>query len=111
MRQSIFESGFLGICEYTKSILHFRHLLVEIHLPQTAPSIIYKDSQSAIFLILNPIYIPHNRYIYPKFYARRKRIQNSTTKIVRVGSGGNVAEMFTKPLDFPILNQYAKRKT
>ena len=105
--QSIFESEFLGICECAKTLLHFRYLLEEIHLPQSAPSIIYTDSESAIFHILNPNYSPNNRHIHPKFYAIRKWVQNKVIKLVHIGSDGNVADMFTKPLDFPILNQHA----
>ena len=107
--QSIFESEFLGICECAKTVLHFRYLLEEINLPQTAPSVIYTDSQSAIFHISNPNYSPNNRHIHPKFYAIRKWIQNNTIKLIHVGSENNIADMFTKPLDFPILNQYAKK--
>ena len=107
--QSIFESEFLGICECAKTILHFRYLLEEINLPQTAPSAIYTDSQSAIFHISNSNYSPNNRHIHPKFYAIRKWIQNNTINLIHIGSESNVADMFTKPLDYPILNQYTKK--
>ena len=58
---------------------------------------IYTDSQSAIALAKNPIYLPRTKHIDIQYYYIREALVNKLTELVFIPTSQQLADYLTKP--------------
>ena len=73
-------------------------LCVDITIPQTMPHSMFVDSQSAMFIALNPVTSSRTRHINIRYHFVREMVKEGTILLVYVPTSENIADIFTKPL-------------
>ena len=76
--------------------LHF--LLKDLHISIDAPSAVYCDNVSAIYLAHNPTFHERTKHIEIDCHVTREKIQQGIIHLLPVPSSSQLADVFTKPL-------------
>ncbi|XP_062119137.1 uncharacterized mitochondrial protein AtMg00810-like [Humulus lupulus] len=100
------EAKYRALAATTSEITWIRYLLLDLHVPQTTPSFIYCDNQSAIHIANNPTFHERTKHIELDCHFFRDKINNSTIRLAHVPSSLQLADAFTKPLTSPILQTH-----
>jgi hypothetical protein len=96
------EAEYMASNVTAKDALWLRHLLPELGLPNIGPFIIQCDNEACISLIKNPMCTSKAKHIDIIHHFVRERVASSELSFVFVSGSNNVADVFTKPLDFPV---------
>jgi len=107
--QSTCEAEYMAANACARDVLWLRHLLPEIGFPITGPLEIQCDNQACISLIKNPICNSKSKHIDIIHHFVRERVSWQELSFVFVSGNKNVADMFTKPLEWPQFQAHRQR--
>jgi hypothetical protein len=82
----------------TKEAIWLRRLLNNIGYPQTDPTPLFGDNQSAIRLVKNPEYHKRTKHIDIQYHFIREKFENGEIDISYISTDQQVADIMTKPL-------------
>lgn len=89
-----------------KDIIHQRRVLSELGFPQTQPTVLYCDSQSAMDITNNPIVGSRLRHVQISDFWCRELVDRNIVKLEKISGTNNLADIFTKPLAGKPFYQY-----
>jgi hypothetical protein len=79
-----------------KELLYSRDLSSEVGFPQSAPSVIYMDSQAAIDFSHNPVHFSRMKSIQLKFLAFKQSVSEKQLLPVKCTGQNQFADFLTK---------------
>lgn len=75
------------------------HLLFpELHIPQTNPTIIHSDNQTALDIAVDPIFHPKTKHFAMDCHYVREQVQSQVISLIYVPSYLQLADILTKGL-------------
>lgn len=89
------EAEYIAVTEASKEMVWLQNFLGELGKGQTN-SILYSDSQSAIFLAKNPAFHSRTKHIELKYHYIRYLLEKKTLQLVKIPGSENPADMLTK---------------
>lgn len=89
---------YIALYVVTKEVIWCRRLLADLGFAQTAPTVIYTDSQSALRLAMNPEFHAHTKHIDIKYHYTREQILLQSIRLQYVNTHEQLADILTKPL-------------
>jgi transposase InsO family protein len=89
-----------------KDIVHQRRVLSELGFPQTKPTILHCDSQSAMDITNNPIVGSRLRHVQISDFWCRELVDRNIVQLQKIAGTNNLADIFTKPLAGQPFYQY-----
>ena len=90
---------YIALYVITKEVIWCRtRLLADLGFAQTAPTVIYTDSQSALRLAMNPEFHAHTKHIDIKYHYTREQILLQSIRLQYVNTHEQLADILTKPL-------------
>jgi hypothetical protein len=89
-----------------KDIIHQRRVLSELGFPQTQPTVLNCDSQSAMDITNNPIVGSRLRHVQISDFWCRELVDRNIVKLEKIAGTNNLADIFTKPLAGQPFYQY-----
>lgn len=92
------EAEYVAICDVTREIMYFRTLLSDLGFPQTDPTVVYSDSQSAIAMATGECISRHSKHMDVRYHYIREQIAQRTITLRYIPSNDNLADPFTKQL-------------
>ena len=96
--QSTTEAEYIATCMANKEAIWLRRLLHSVGYPQTQPTSLFGDNQSAIRLIKNPEYHKRTKHIDIQYHFIREKYENGDIDISYISTDNQVADIMTKPL-------------
>lgn len=103
------ESELIATCETTKEAIWLKRLVSELGLTNPCPVTIHCDNQSTIKILNNPEQHQKTKHIDVKFYYAREKLEKGEINITYLRTEDQLADMFTKPLPRPRLEDMRKR--
>lgn len=82
----------------TKEAIRLRRLLNSVGYPQTNPTPLLGDNQSAIQLVKNPEYHKRTKHIDIQYHFIREKFENDDIDISYISTDNQIADIMTKPL-------------
>ena len=92
------ESEHISAFHCGRTIVYYRHLLEEMGLPQSSPTILHEDNEACIAQSRNPVNHKRCKHMLLKYHYLRDLHEMQTLKLVYVNTKQQVADIFTKPL-------------
>jgi hypothetical protein len=92
-----------------KETIFLRELLEGLGFPQSNSSPLHCDNDAARLLTSDHCNHANVKHIRVKYHTIREIVDEELANIVRVPSGRNIADMFTKPLAKPLFDQFRLR--
>ena len=92
------ESEYMALAKATAEAIWLRRLLQELGFPQTNPTPIYSDSQSAIALTHNPKYHSRSKHIDTQYHFTRDKVIAKNIELRFITTADMTADIFTKSL-------------
>jgi hypothetical protein len=86
-----------------------RHLLPELGFPVTGALAIQCDNEAGIALVKNPMCTAKAKHIDIIHHFVRERVLSGELSIQYVAGEKNVADIFTKPLEWPAFSVHRQR--
>ena len=99
--QSVTEAEFVAACEASKEAVWLTSLSEELRLKPAGPIPLYMDNQSAIRLVMNPVYHSRTKHIDVKLFFIRDQQEEGKIDVKYVGTINQLADFLTKPLAAP----------
>ncbi|KAL0303368.1 UNVERIFIED_CONTAM: hypothetical protein Sradi_6204900 [Sesamum radiatum] len=78
-------------------IVWLRWLLTELQTPQMDPTTLFCDNQAA-HIAMNPVFHERTKHVEMDCYFVRERVQSREIMPMKISSGGQLADIFTKAL-------------
>ena len=92
------ESEYMALSKATTEAIWLRKLLSELGFPQTNPTTIYSDSQSAIALTANPKYHSRSKHIDTQYHFTREKVLSQEIILQFISTTEMAADILTKSL-------------
>ena len=92
------ESKYMVLSKAAAKAIWLRRLLQDLGFPQSQPTSIYADNQSAIALTANPKFHSRSKHIDTQYHFTRDQILNKQITLKYVPTMDMVADIFTKSL-------------
>ena len=92
------ESEYMALAKATAKAIWLRKLLCELGFPQSNPTTIYCDSQSAIALSENPRYHSRSKYVDTQYHFTRGKVLAHEIQLPYVSTSDMTADILTKSL-------------
>ena len=92
------EAEMIAATATCKDIVHQRRTLSELGFPQTRPTTLYCDSQSAMDITNNPIVGSRLRHVQIADFWCRELVDRNIVRLKKIAGTDNLADIFTKPL-------------
>ena len=89
---------YIALYTVTKEVIWCRRLLAALGYPQTAPTVIYTDSQSALRLAINPEFHAQTKHIDIKYHYTREQILLQSIQLQYINTHVQIVDILTKPL-------------
>ena len=89
------EAEYVAVAEAVKEKMWLENLLTELGHKQT-DSVLWCDSQSAIYLAKNPKFHSRSKHIRLKYHFIREQIEEEQLNLKKIAGTENAADMFTK---------------
>jgi hypothetical protein len=100
------EAEYVAAGVVAREVLWLRHLLPELHFDLTGPSEIQGDNQACLALIKDPICNSKSKHIDILHHFVREKVQEKILSFKFVPSAENVADIFTKPLEWSLFKTH-----
>ena len=91
------EAEYVAATEGIKEATWLRGLVMDLGIPQGV-TVVFSDSQSAIFLTKNDAYHSKTKHVLVKYHYVRDIIAEGEIVVKKVHTSENPADMLTKPL-------------
>jgi hypothetical protein len=91
------EGEYVGMSEVGKAIIRFRQVLAAIGFPQSGPTVLFQDSNSAIKLAEGPSIKRKSKHIFVREHYIRDLIKQDYVTCEKVATTDQSADMLTKP--------------
>ena len=88
----------MALSKATAEAIWLRRLLQDLGFPQSQPTLIYPDNQSAIALTANPKFHSRSKHIDTQYHFTRDQILNKQITLKYIPTIDMVADIFTKSL-------------
>ena len=98
------EAEYAAACEASREAVWERAFLEELGYEQEEPTEIFSDSQSAMQLMLNPVFHDKTKHIQGKMHYVRERAQDGVVIFSKVHTSLNIADPLTKGVPLAKLN-------
>ncbi|PKA50578.1 Retrovirus-related Pol polyprotein from transposon TNT 1-94 [Apostasia shenzhenica] len=92
---SIIEVEYITAVEAAKKVAWLKDLVKELSISQKIISL-HCDSQSAIYLVKDPIFHARTKYIDIRYHKLRELVSSDDIKLVKVSTQDNFTDMLTK---------------
>jgi hypothetical protein len=102
------EAEYMAAGSTARDALWLRHLLPELGFPITCIDI-QGDNQACLFLIANPMCNSKSKHIDIIHHFVRERVAWGQLSFKFVSGDRNVADLFTKPLEWPVFKVHRQR--
>ena len=99
------EAEYMALAEAVKEVLWLVTLFKELEIPVTLPIIVHEDNTSCINLTNHPTTHQRTKHIDIRYHFIREQVQKEVIKVVQVQSTNNIADIFTKAVPKPLLQQ------
>jgi transposase InsO family protein len=106
--QSTAEAEYISMAQGTKDIIYFRSMCTELGIPQTRPTVLYGDNNSAICLTSNPDHHELTKHISNKYHFIRDCVIKQIIKCVYIPTEQMRADIMTKALSTSKHQHYIK---
>jgi histone deacetylase 1/2 len=104
---SVQEAEYMAANVAARDIMWLRNLLPDLDCPLSSePIIIQTDNQASIQLLSDPILNSKSKHIDIMHHYARERIADKAFAFQYVPGADNVADLFTKPLDWPTFSRH-----
>jgi len=97
---SSMEAEYMAACATTQEALWLIAILKGLGFQQSRPVQIHEDNQSAIAYSKNPTQHKYTKHIATRYHFVREQVDLKTVELIKVDTRDNVADLFTKPLEF-----------
>ena len=94
------EAEIISASDAAKELVYLRELLAELGRDVTAPSALALDNKAAIDLAYNPEHHQRTKHIERRHFFIREVVESGRIVVPFVASADNLADFFTKPLDW-----------
>jgi hypothetical protein len=94
------ESEYIAMTHAAKELVWIHSFISEILRPLSIPFPLLADNQSAIALAKNGFFSPRTKHIALRYHYIREALANSILSIDWVDTHSNLADIFTKALDY-----------
>ena len=91
-------SEYIACYAVATELIWLRRLLASIGIPQTKPTTIYTDSQSALRLAINPEFHSRTKHVDVKFHFLREQVVLRSIEIQYLPTQQQIADIMTKAL-------------
>ena len=102
------EAEYVALAAASQEVVWLRQLISKIDQPQTEPTVIYDDSQSAIAMTRNPQFHGRAKHIDIKYHYIRGEINKGTVNLVYCPTDDMTADLLTKGLGKEKHNKFVK---
>ena len=92
------EAEYVAVAEAVKEKMWLENMLTELGYKQT-DSVLWCDSQSAIYLAKNPVFHSRTKHIRLKYHFIREQIEEEQLNLKKIAGTENAADMFTKVMN------------
>lgn len=99
------KSEYMSYSDATTEAIYIRQLLSNMGHPQTSPTIIFVDNQSAIALAQNPIHHQRSKHIDVRYHFIREKIKEGQIELRYLPGNQQPADMLTKPVSCEIFER------
>jgi hypothetical protein len=106
---STMEAEYMAANITAREALWMRHLLPELGFPVTGALAIQCDNEAGIALVKNPMCTAKAKHIDIIHHFVRERVLSGELSIQYVAGEKNVADIFTKPLEWPAFSVHRQR--
>jgi hypothetical protein len=96
--QSTCEAEYIAVASVCQEILFARQLLADLGLPQSLPTPVFCDNQSAIRNVTRGCTSRKTRHIALKYHLSRDLAAKGIIRMVYVPTADNCADILTKPV-------------
>ncbi|KAK0588475.1 hypothetical protein LWI29_001474 [Acer saccharum] len=93
------KAEYIAVTEAIKEAIWLQGLLGEINL-FGGKAVIYTDSQSALYLVKNPVFHERTNHIEVKYHFIRDQVSNGIVQVKKVSTDDNPADMGTKIVSY-----------
>lgn len=93
------EAEYVAASTAAKVIIWLRRLLQDIGCPQTGPTPLYYDNQSAVRLVRNPQFHQRTKHIDVKFHHIRSLQEEGKILVTNIETESQLADILTKGLE------------
>ena len=83
-----------------------RGLQQEIHIPSADPTILYCDSQSAVFVAEENGRVRRSAWVLRRAAVLREGAELGDCKVIKIGEANNIADGFTKPIKHEVWKRH-----
>jgi hypothetical protein len=102
------EAEYVGLCAAAREAVYLRGLLEELGYPQSEPTVIYEDNQSAIAQTDHSTNFSRSKHVDVQYHYVKEQVLLGSIRIAYVPSTAQLADIFTKPLNYTRFGDYLK---
>lgn len=92
------EAEYVALCAATQEACWMRKILSDLGAPQSGPTTMREDNQSAIAIAENPVSHNRTKHIDIKYHYTRQAVQNGDIQLEYCPSADMLADVLTKPV-------------
>ena len=92
------ESEIIALSEATKDVVYLRKLVAGLRAPESGPSHLATDSQSARDVSYNPEHHDRMKHVARRHFFVRDMVENFEIEVPHVRTADNLADILTKPM-------------
>jgi len=104
---SSMEAEYMAACATVQEALWLVAILECLGFSQSKAVPIYEDNQSAIAYSKNPTSHKYTKHIDMRYHFVREQVELKKVELIKIASAENVADIFTKPLDYDAFWKHA----
>ena len=106
LSQSSAEAEYRGVANVVYESCWIRNLLLELHFPITAITLVYCDNVSAVYLFGNPVQHQRTKHIEMDIHFVREKVAHGQARVLHVPSRYQIADILTKGLPLQLFHDF-----